>query len=968
MSHSTPDIQALFCEAIEKKSPEERRAYLDSACAGNADLRGQLEDLLDSHREARNFLGGSTPDELSPNIPLPTERPGTKIGPYKLLEKIGEGGMGEVYLAEQKEPVRRKVALKVIKPGMDTQQVVARFEAERQALAMMNHPNIARVLDAGTTDAGRPYFAMELVKGAPITEFCDHQKLNTRDRLHLFITVCQAFQHAHQKGLIHRDIKPSNVMVEVHDVTAVPKVIDFGVAKAIGQPLTDRTLHTEFRQMVGTPLYMSPEQAGQSSIDVDTRSDIYSLGVLLYEILTGQTPFESETLRKVGFDEMSRIIREVDPPRPSARISTLEARALSTVSDCRKIEPRKFSQQLRGDLDWIVMKALEKDRNRRYESASGFAADVQRYLDDEAVQACPPSAWYRFRKFARRNKAGLVIAGLILCFLTLLGSGVGWVVRDRQARHEELARDLEARQTKLNHEVELALQEASAARERGLTLTDNPYLWEAALVASSSALKRVEGLAAQHEAVLEPVVKERLRALAASLQADDNDRRFVASFDGIRLAQSQFNPAVRELNLEFAFPTLKEAFSVHYGIEIGATPVQQVVGFILQRPKAIQEHLLAALDVSLANVPTEEPQARPWLSEVLEAADVEPWRKKARQALAAEDWPALEKLAQEAIAAKLPPTLLSRLALEIPRELPTCLSLSRQIQRAHPDDFWANHNLARVLHYRERPQLDEAIRYYTAALALRQRNPGASVNLGNALKCKGELDGAITAYRDALQEHPDYAIAHEGLGLALEKKGCLDEAIAELRETIRLRNYVLDYIILGNMLAQKGLWDEAIAIYKQAIKLDPKHAKVHQWGRAYELGNVYNAWAWLLATAPDATARNPEEAVKLAKRALELGPQNAAYWNTLGVAQYRAGAWKEASLALQKSMELRNGGDAFDWFFIGMAHWQLGQKEEARMQYERALQWMKENLPQESELRRFRSEAEALLGINYKEP
>ena len=336
-----------------------------------------------------------------------TEVPGTVIGPYKLLEQIGEGGFGVVFMAEQQRPVRRRVALKVIKPGMDTRQVIARFEAERQALALMDHPNIARVLDAGATESGRPYFVMELVRGIPLSEFCDQNRLTVGERLELFITVCHAVQHAHQKGIIHRDIKPNNVLVTLHDGTPVAKVIDFGVAKATGQQLTEKTLFTSFAQMIGTPLYMSPEQAEMSGLDVDTRSDIYSLGVMLYELLTGTTPFDQERMRTAGYDEVRRIIREEEPAKPSARISTLN-RAATTVSANRKSDPSRLSQLFRGELDWIVMKALEKDRNRRYETAAAFAADVQRYLDDEAVEACPPSARYRFRKFARRNKAAFL--------------------------------------------------------------------------------------------------------------------------------------------------------------------------------------------------------------------------------------------------------------------------------------------------------------------------------------------------------------------------------------------------------------------------------------------------------------------------------------------------------------------------------------------------------------------------------
>jgi serine/threonine-protein kinase len=339
--------QSLFIAALEKEDPTERAAFLDQACGGDPALRQRIERLLQRHEQADSLLDAPAAAPAATVAESSAEGPGTVIGPYKLMEQIGEGGMGLVFVAEQQQPIRRKVALKVIKPGMDTRQVVARFEAERQALALMDHPNIAQVHDGGETASGRPYFVMELVKGVPITQFCDQNQLPVRARLELLVHVCQAVQHAHQKGIIHRDLKPSNVLVLSQDGTPVVKVIDFGVAKAIGQQLTEKTLYTHFSQLVGTPLYMSPEQAGQSGVDVDTRSDIYSLGVLLYELLTGTTPFDQERLKTLGFDELCRILRAEEPPKPSTRISTL-GQAEATVSANRQSDPKRLRQLVRG--------------------------------------------------------------------------------------------------------------------------------------------------------------------------------------------------------------------------------------------------------------------------------------------------------------------------------------------------------------------------------------------------------------------------------------------------------------------------------------------------------------------------------------------------------------------------------------------------------------------------------------------
>ena len=419
--------RSIFMAALDLDDPEARRRFVERSCGGDSALRGRVEALLDSHRDAGSFLQGDPAAEMpTETIDLTLEPPGegvgSRIGPYKLLEAIGEGGMGTVYLAEQERPVHRMVALKVIKPGMDTRQVIARFEAERQALALMDHPNIARVLDGGATEHGRPYFVMELVRGVPITEFCDRERLGVGDRLTLFLKVCQAVQHAHQKGIIHRDLKPTNILVTMQDGVPMPKVIDFGIAKATGQRLTEKTLFTSFAQLVGTPQYMSPEQAEQSGVDIDTRSDIYSLGILLYELLTGSTPIDREEVRRVTLDQIRRLIREREPTKPSTKLSGLGP-TLSTVSDARGGDPRRLMVAVRGDLDWIVMKCLEKDRNRRYETANALAADLRRHLDGEAVLACPPSATYRFGKFAGRNRAAIALVALAAGVLIAVAFG-----------------------------------------------------------------------------------------------------------------------------------------------------------------------------------------------------------------------------------------------------------------------------------------------------------------------------------------------------------------------------------------------------------------------------------------------------------------------------------------------------------------------------------------------------------------
>ncbi len=469
-----PNREVALFSAVLELPASQRAAYLAAACADDRALRLHLEDLLRVHEEAIPFLEAPAPGaQESPmgaeapsatvrlSVPL-AEKAGGRIGRYKLLQQIGEGGCGVVYMAEQAEPVRRRVALKIIKLGMDTRQVIARFEAERQALALMDHPNIAKVFDAGATETGRPYFVMELVRGIKITDYCDQNNFSTEERLDLFIQVCQAIQHAHQKGVIHRDIKPSNILVADHDGVPVPKIIDFGIAKATtDQPLTDKTLFTAFEQFIGTPAYMSPEQAKLSGLDVDTRSDIYSLGVLLYELLTGKTPFDAQELVNSGLEAMRRTIREKEPIRPSTRLGTMLEGELTTTAKHRHTDAPKLVHLLRGDLDWIVMKALEKDRARRYETANGLARDVERYMGDEPVVARPPSKMYRFQKLARRNKLVFAAAGAVAATL-LVGLGLATWQFIEKSRAYRLTLLAEQAQERLRLQAQASEKQARA--------------------------------------------------------------------------------------------------------------------------------------------------------------------------------------------------------------------------------------------------------------------------------------------------------------------------------------------------------------------------------------------------------------------------------------------------------------------------------------------------------------------------
>jgi tetratricopeptide (TPR) repeat protein len=919
-----PRANDLFLKALEIPAAE-RQEYLDGACAGDAALRAEVEALLEASARAGSFLEPPAAAPLATVDEPVRERLGTVIGPYKLLQQLGEGGMGTVFMAEQTQPVQRKVALKIIKPGMDSCQVIARFEAERQALALMDHPNIARVLDAGETPpayAGgspRPYFVMELVKGVPITKYCDEHHLTPRQRLELFVPVCQAVQHAHQKGIIHRDLKPSNVLIALYDGKPVPKVIDFGVAKATGPKLTDRTLFTEVGQVVGTLEYMSPEQAELNQLDIDTRSDIYSLGVLLYELLTGSTPLERKRLKAAAILEVLRLIREEEPPRPSTRLSTTDE--MPSVAANRGLEPKKLSGVVRGELDWIVMKALEKDRNRRYETANGFAMDVQRYLADEPVLACPPSASYRLRKFARRNKTGLAVAGLILFFIALLGGGGGWVLRDRGARQAKAVNDLD-----------LALERAELFQGQG----KRPE--------ALAALERAELLAGQIPA--DGARDARLAAVKERLDAEARDQEFLARFEDIWLqVASQVNVEQSLFTSKATYPEIRKALG-RYGIDIGMTAPAEVAARIKGRPEPVRRELIAALAECLTQRLAGDPQTRQWLLATLNAADDDAWRLKVRTASVDRDGKALEQLARDADVRKQPPSFLLFVARSLPVQMrSTRLEFFRRIQHAYPADLWANHGLADELRASGRPA--EAVRYHTAALALRPDNPGIYLNRGLALHDAGEVDAAIVDAHQALALAPRYAAAHTSLGLALQAKGQVDEAITAHREAIRLnKDYPWAHTNLGNALRAKGQVDEAIAAHREAIRLNTDSAAAHAYlglalsdkGRLDEAIAAYREAIWLKKDYPEAqnnlgvdlqTKGRLDEAIAAYREAIWLKKDYPEAHNNLGNALRAKGQVDDAIAECREAIRLKK--DYAD------AHYNLGNVLAAKGQLDEAI-------------------------------
>jgi tetratricopeptide (TPR) repeat protein len=913
--------RSIFMEALAQETPAQRSSYLDEACGGDAALRQRVEALLASHEGAGSFLGKAVPERLAeqravPERPAETrdeppaaeegpasgdatttpqpiaEGPGSRVGPYKLLQEIGEGGMGTVYLAEQSQPVRRMVALKIIKPGMDSRQVIARFEAERQALALMDHPNIARVLDAGTTENGRPYFVMELVKGVPITRFCDEHRLTPRQRLELFVPVCQAVQHAHQKGIIHRDIKPSNMLVCLYDGRPVPKVIDFGIAKATGQKLTERTMFTEIGQVVGTLEYMSPEQAELNQLDIDTRSDIYSLGVLLYELLTGSTPLDRKRLKEAAVLEVLRLIREEEPPRPSTRLSTTDE--LPSVAANRGLEPKKLSGLVRGELDWVVMKCLDKDRSRRYETANGLALDLQRYLHDEAVQACPPSSWYRFRKFARRNKAALTAGALVLVTLVLGIAVSTWqAVSATQARDAEreardaldAARDDKDRQrTGTNRKLSEALVDAARLREKARTARPGDTEPAGQL---SATLRRAEALAGSDLA--DPVLVGRVKVLLAELKQAEANRRMAARLEEIRLNKGSHRGGQIITVSGGTRPAYEAAFR-EFGLPVFQLSVKEAARRIAA--SAIREELLAALDDCASN----NGELIQRLLPIARRVARDPWQRRYFEARIRNDRSALLQLAKEPEALAQPPAIVAELAVSVNViDQRAAVNLLREAQRRHPADMWINFKLADILrmpHYSrshgpaERQRLlEEAIGYQRAALATRPNSPALHKYLAGSFFESRRYEDAVGMYRRALLLNPADGSCSFDLGLALGNQGKLDKAISAVRRAIAIdpksseRQRWLGS--LGGYLAHKGDFDGAIAAFRQ--------------------GGLYREMA--VALCWEGKSHETIAALRIALKGLPDSAARAWAYQPMAVALCRAGKFDEAKAALRIALK-----------------------------------------------------------------
>ena len=920
-----PALRDLFLRALELQSEPKREAYLQDIRGKHPELYPKLTALLRNEKED-SFLEYPAAEgvaTLAVSASL-SEGPGTIIGKYKLLEQLGAGGFGVVYMAEQKEPVKRRVALKIIKVGMDTREVVARFEAERQALAIMDHPNIAKVHDGGATDTGRPYFVMELVRGVEITKYCDEKNLSTRERLNLFTQVCHAVQHAHQKGIIHRDLKPSNILVTVNDGVPVPKVIDFGIAKATQLELTEKTVFTRFHQFIGTPAYLSPEQADISSVDIDTRSDIYSLGVLLYELLTGKTPFDGKELLKIGLDEMRRTIREKEPERPSTRVSTLGADELTTTAKRRGVEPPKLANGLRGDLDWIVMKCLEKDRARRYETASGLANDIERHLSNEPVSASPPESWYRFQKWVRRNKT-VFMAGSAVAVSLVMGLSLSTLLFFRERAARQRANE----------------QEAIATEQAAIAQAINDFL-QRDLLSQADSRSQAEARFAPNPNL---TVREALERAAERI--NDRFKHQPLEEASVRSAIGNAFEGVGEH--EKGIPHLQRALELFRG-KLGPDHPEALTAM-----NNLAEAYQAAGKLD---------QALPLLEETL----------KLRKAKLGPDHPdtlnSMNNLAgayQQA----------GKFDIALPLFEETLTLLKAKLGIDHPSTLSTMNNLAVV--YQAAGKLDQALPLLEETLKLRKAklgpdHPDTLTSMNNLALCyqaAGKLDLALPLGDEALKlakaglgpDHPVTLTSMNNLALAYYNAGKPDLARPLFEETLKLRKVKLgmdhpDTLISMNNLAltyqAAGMFDRAFPLDEETLKLEkaklgPDHpdtlTSMNNLAGAYELAGkldlalplfeetlkltkaklgpdhpntlqtMFNLAALLTALKkyPEADTLNSERAARTKERD---GPLSASYATVLaqsGMSLVHRREWDKAEPVIRECLGIREKIQPDDW-------------------------------------------------------